>query len=152
MKCHCWTADYSILNKETAPPPLSINPIPFPSSLMQFCHSITRVTVSHCLTIAFLGMVVLTGFAGWVVPYNIHTSLGRQNDRQWELRCQLVLSRQLTSTPFLFSTVILYLLTGAALIVAAPPPRASPPHWYTWNAPDINFFIVDDTGKKSVPN
>lgn len=112
----CWPCDFEL---KKHPLPL-LSPIPFPSTLMQFYHSITRVTVSHCLTIAFLCMVVLTGSAGWVVPYNIHTSLGRQNDRQRELRCQIVFSRQLTSTPFLFSTVILYLLTEAALIVAVP--------------------------------
>lgn len=120
------------------PPPLPLlSPIPFPSTVMEFYHSITRVTVSHCLTIAFLCMVVLTGSAGWAVPYNIHTSLGRQNDRRWELRCQIVLSRQLTSTPFLFSIVILYLLTEAALIVAVPRFRTLLVHltcsWYKFS-------------------
>lgn len=108
------------IKKKNTSSPFFLSPFLFPSTLMEFCHSITRVTVSHCLAIAFLGIVVSTGSAGWTVPYNIHTSLGRQNDRQWELRCQIVLSRQLTSTLFLFSTAILYLLTEAALIVAIP--------------------------------
>ncbi|CAB1430308.1 unnamed protein product [Pleuronectes platessa] len=66
-------------------------------------------------------MAVLTGSAGRAVPYHVHTSPGRQDDRQWELRRQIGLSRQLTSTAFLFSTVILYLPTEAALIAVVPP-------------------------------
>lgn len=137
---HHRTADPVLLNKTDTLPLLS--PIPFSPSLMEFCHSITRVTVSHCLAIAFLGMVILTGSAGWVVPYNIHTSLGGQNDRQWELTCQIVLSRQLTSTPFLFSTVILYLLTEAALIVEIPHFRTLPVRLtYSWYK-----FVMESEG------
>lgn len=87
------------------------------------------------------------------MPYNIHTSLGRRSDRQWELRCQIVLYRQLTSTPFLFATVILYLLTEAALIVAPPPLTPHPSYLNsTLDMPhDIHFVIVNGAGIAFLP-
>lgn len=63
FECYDRPADLVILNKKTPPPPF-LSPFLFPSTLMEFCHSITRVTVSHCLAIAFLGIVVSTGSAG----------------------------------------------------------------------------------------
>lgn len=82
--------------------PDRFSPPPHPLGVLSFHNKGHRLPLSHALT--FLSMVVLTGSAGWAVPYNIHTSRGRQTDRQWELRCQIGLSRQMTSPPLLCSS------------------------------------------------
>lgn len=51
------------IEKENTPTPF-MPPLPPRPTLMEFCHSITGVTVSYCLTVALLSMVILTGSAG----------------------------------------------------------------------------------------